>query len=145
MKLRIGSWDELGDQALAVREEVFVAEQGVPAEIEHDTEDTSALHALVLSGSAAVGTGRLTSDGHIGRMAVRREFRGRGVGSRILAALITAAAAQGRAELSLSAQLHAVAFYERLGFVAYGEVFEEAGIAHRRMRRVGLDSGDGHA
>ena len=82
-----------------------------------------------------VGTGRLLPDGHVGRMAVLRDWRGRGVGSAILSALVDRAAARGMGRLVLNAQTHAVPFYARHGFAAFGEEFMEADIPHIAMAR----------
>jgi predicted GNAT family N-acyltransferase len=83
-----------------------------------------------------LGTGRLLPDGHVGRMAVLPQARGTGVGSALLAALLQAARARGDREVALSAQTHAIPFYERFGFVVEGEEYDDAGIPHRRMRRA---------
>ena len=93
------------------------------------------LHALAFQGEGAVATGRLLPDGHIGRMAVLKDWRGRGVGGAILEKLVAAAAGRGLRTVRLSAQVHALAFYRAHGFRAEGEVYEEAGIAHQDMRR----------
>ena len=121
-----------------VRDEVFVAEQGVPAELERDAaRDPSCVHVLArLEDGTPIGTGRLTPHRHIGRMAVRRAARGAGVGGAVLQALIAEAARRGLREVALNAQTHALAFYRRHGFEAVGEVFMEAGIPHRAMRRT---------
>jgi len=116
---------------------VFVIEQGVPVELEWDEWDDECWHALAHdTAGRAVATGRLLPDGHIGRMAVRKEARGTGVGARVLEALIDKAQSLGYPELILNAQTHAMPFYSRAGFAAEGEEFEEAGIPHRTMRRV---------
>jgi predicted GNAT family N-acyltransferase len=123
----------------AIRMEVFVAEQQVPADEEMDELDSVAVHVLALAAGQPVGTGRLIleEDGfaRIGRMAVLRPYRGQGVGSAILAQLMDLARERGVAIARLAGQLHAIPFYERFGFVAYGDVFEEAGIQHRMMER----------
>jgi len=135
IQVKLGSWDELGAQARILRFEVFVEEQGVPAELEIDAMDPVCLHALALSGSGPpLGTGRLLPDGHIGRMAVARHARGRGVGAILLAQLMQAARRQGHREVELFAQTHAQGFYLRFGFVVTGPPFEDAGIAHVTMR-----------
>ncbi len=124
----------------AIRIEVFVDEQHVPAEEELDDLDAVSVHVLARVDGEPVGTGRLipVDDGHgkIGRMAVRSAFRGRGVGAAIMERLMDAARERGMQSLSLSAQLHALGFYERFGFVAHGDVFHEAGIEHREMERA---------
>lgn len=130
-----GSWEELGQAASAIRRDVFVLEQRVPVELELDAFDAVSLHALARDGDAALGTGRLLPDGHIGRMAVRREARGAGIGSLLLTALMQQAQHRGDPAVVLHAQLTARGFYERHGFSAEGEVFMDAGIEHIAMRR----------
>ena len=126
------------DQAAlrAVRETVFVREQHVPPDLEWDEHDAVSVHVLAVAPDGrAIGTGRLLPDGHIGRMAVLRDCRGRGVGTALLRELIGLAAQAGMRELVLHAQTHAVAFYQRFGFVTDSEPFMDAGIAHCTMRR----------
>ena len=127
-------WHEARERASPIRFEVFVREQRVPAEIELDDMDAKCLHALAFHQEKAVGTGRLLPDGHIGRMAVLKPYRGKGVGAAMLERLIEAARARGDREVALSAQVHAVAFYRAHGFVEEGAEYEEAGIAHQAMR-----------
>ena len=121
-----------------VRDEVFVAEQGVPAELERDAaHDPSCVHVLArLEDGTPIGTGRLSPDRHIGRMAVRKPWRGHGVGGALLRALLDAAWLQGTQAVHLNAQVDAVEFYARHGFVPVGERFMEAGIAHQAMART---------
>ncbi|TFV75401.1 GNAT family N-acetyltransferase [Blastococcus sp. CT_GayMR19] len=126
-------------EVAALRTRVFVAEQGVPAEIEQDAADATAVH--VLSRDAAgrvVATGRLLASGRtaaIGRMATDAAARGRGHAAAVLAELHRQAVLRGVADVELHAQLTARGFYERAGYAAVGEVYEEAGIAHITMRR----------
>lgn len=130
-KVVLDSWEQLKNDAQAIRYDVFVIEQNIPAELEWDEMDAECLHAVAYDQSgAAVGTGRLLPDGHIGRMAVRPEARGSGVGAEILRALIAAARLRGQRLLQLNAQQSAQGFYAREGFVQNGEIFMEAGIAH---------------
>jgi len=130
-----GTWDALGAEAGRIRLEVFVEEQRVPLEEELDARDAHCLHAIAYDADGrAMGTGRLLPDGHIGRMAVRRPWRGQGVGSLLLAALMDAARRRGDPEVVLDAQLQARPFYARHGFVEEGETFMDAGIPHRVMR-----------
>jgi predicted GNAT family N-acyltransferase len=136
VRIELMPWEQARAEASRIRFAVFVVEQGVPLEIELDEHDAECVHALAFDGAAAVGTGRLLPDGHLGRMAVLREFRGRGVGSAILAKLIKAAAQRGDREVLLSAQVHALDFYRAHGFSAEGEVYQDAGIAHQTMRRA---------
>ena len=133
--IRLGDWATLGLDATAIRFEVFVDEQKVPAEIELDDMDAVCLHAVAYDASGvAIGTGRLLPDGHIGRMAVRQPGRGTGVGGAILTLLMEKARERGDAAVVLNAQTVAAPFYARHGFVQQGEQFEEAGIAHVEMR-----------
>lgn len=129
-------WDAARTEASPIRFTVFVDEQKVPAEIELDEHDAACLHVIARDDGQAVGTGRLLPDGHIGRMAVLRDWRGRGVGAAMLSTLMDAARARGDREVVLSAQVHALGFYRRFGFVPEGAEYLEAGIVHQDMRRV---------
>jgi predicted GNAT family N-acyltransferase len=134
--VRIVGWSDARTEAQRIREAVFVAEQGVPPEIELDDWDERCEHALAFDACGrAMGTGRLLPDGHIGRMAVLRESRGQGVGGLMLEALIERARARGMRRVALNAQTHAVPFYARFGFAVAGETFMEAGIPHVAMAR----------
>lgn len=120
----------------AVRGTVFVHEQQVPAELEQDELDPACVHVLARDDAGRpIGTGRLTPDRKIGRMAVLREWRGRGVGDAMLGELLHAARGRGWREVTLNAQAPAIDFYLRHGFTAYGPRFMEAGIEHQAMRR----------
>lgn len=136
VRIELMSWDEAREKASPIRFTVFVEEQCVPIEIEWDDQDAKSLHALAYSGAGdAVATGRLLPDGHIGRMAVLKEWRGKGVGGAILEHLIGVARARGDQEIELFAQTHALAFYRSHGFAEAGPIFEEAGIPHQAMRK----------
>ncbi len=127
-------WARHKAQLLQVRYAVFVDEQGVPPELEHDALDADAIHLLARDAQdGAVATARMLLDGHIGRMAVSRAFRGQGIGTAMLQRLIRIAAERGLRRLFLHAQCDAVPFYQRLGFVAEGEIFKDAGIDHQVM------------
>lgn len=133
--LVLGDWSRLQADAQPVRYEVFVIEQKVPVELEWDDMDAASLHAVVYNeAGAAVATGRLLPDGHIGRMAVRAQERGKGIGGMVLSALVERARERGDAAVLLNAQIHAESFYARFGFMREGEEFMEAGIAHVTMR-----------
>lgn len=137
LRIRILPWSAARAAAQPIREAVFVAEQGVPPELELDDWDERSEHAVAYDGAGRpVGTGRLLPDGHIGRMAVLREARGRRVGARLLAALMERARARGMQRVALNAQLHAAPFYARFGFAVAGAEFEEAGIPHVAMERA---------
>ena len=127
-------WQLQQQQVLGVRNAVFVDEQGVPAEMEHDRNDVLAIHLLAtVDGSTPVATARLLPDGHIGRMAVLKNWRGQGIGTAMLRALIGIARQKGQDSVFLHAQCRAEGFYARMGFRGEGDVFDDAGIEHRRM------------
>lgn len=130
------SWAEHWHELTDLRRRVFVEEQKVPVELELDEHDFSARHWRALLNGEVVGTVRLLDDGHVGRMAVAAEHRGSGVGRQLLDTVIQEALALGLEKLQLAAQQHAIAFYERAGFKAFGELFLDAGIVHRNMARV---------
>ena len=135
-RLVLGDWSALEHDALSVRYDVFVSEQGVPAELERDDMDPLCIHAVAYDADGApAGTGRLLPDGHIGRMAVHRHARGTGVGRLLLEALMARGIADGHKRLVLSAQTHAQGFYARSGFTAHGEITMDAGIPHIEMVR----------
>lgn len=136
-RIVLGDWAACGRDAAAVRHEVFVLEQHVPLEEEMDERDAACVHVVAYDADGTpIGTGRLLPDGHIGRMAVCRSHRGRGVGSLLLNCLIDEARRRGHLQVALAAQLHAQPFYAAHGFFAEGPVFPEAGIEHINMRRV---------
>jgi alpha-beta hydrolase superfamily lysophospholipase/predicted GNAT family N-acyltransferase len=137
----VGDWEGLGADASRVRTEVFVREQGIPADLEWDAADRESLHCVAYVGDVPVGTGRLLPDAHIGRMAVLAEHRARGVGARILGVLVHAAIARGEAEVLLSAQVAVTGFYAAHGFEPEGPPHVEVGIPHQRMRRVLREGG----
>ena len=119
----------------SVREPVFVVEQNVPLEEEWDALDPLCQHVIARDGEhRPIGTGRLTPEHKIGRMAVLPEWRGKGVGEALLLALIERARSLGLREVALNAQVSALGFYQKFGFTSYGDRFEEAGIEHQAMR-----------
>ena len=135
--INISSWNEVKDLIKPIRVKVFVIEQHVPEELEWDEYDESAWHAIAKLNEQVVGTGRLILDqskAKIGRMAVDKNCRCKGVGSEILRALINLGKEKGAQEFILHAQTHAITFYAREGFEPYGPIFDEAGILHVEMR-----------
>jgi len=135
VSVRTAEWSVDRSALRAVREQVFVREQAVPIQLEWDEFDPLCQHVVAEAAGRAIGTGRLLPDGHIGRMAVLEAWRGQGVGSALLEALMEIARNRGIRRVRLNAQSRALAFYQRHGFVAEGEEFIEAGIAHRSMWR----------
>ena len=135
LRVRAADWDADRAALRAVREQVFVREQAVPIELEWDEFDPLCQHVVAEAAGQAIGTGRLLPDGHIGRMAVLEPWRGQGVGSALLEALLRLARDRAIRRARLNAQSRAVGFYRRHGFIAEGEEFVEAGIPHRSMWR----------
>ena len=135
LRIELLSWDQARAHAAPIRFAVFVEEQGVPREIELDDQDARAIHVVAFKNQKPVATGRLLPDGHIGRMAVLRDWRGRGIGSVLLKELVKVAEQRGDPEVMLSAQVHAVPFYLAHGFVPEGGEYLEAGIRHQAMKR----------
>jgi YbgC/YbaW family acyl-CoA thioester hydrolase len=138
VSVRTGGWDDLGAQARPIRTTVFIEEQQIPAEMEWDEADLTAVHAVAVNRyGRALATGRLLEHvpgiAKIGRMAVRADMRGTAVGRAVLDALMAQARARGDREVLLHAQASAVGFYRRAGFVTRGPEFEEAGIRHIEM------------
>lgn len=148
--VRLAESEQDREAALKVRYDVFVTEQQVPAELELDELDDGADHFVGYDDGTAVGAGRLVVEspgfegadpdlgpvGHLGRLAVRPGSRGSGLGVDLVRAIEERAAERGLRIVAMSAQTHALAFYERLGYTAYGEIFDDAGLPHRWMHRL---------
>jgi predicted GNAT family N-acyltransferase len=133
----IKTWQDAKLDAYFIRKRVFIEEQGVPEEMELDEFDLNALHALAYLDSECIGTARLVTLpgnlGRVGRMAVLPRYRGQGVGKQLLGALLKACQSQGIKQIELHAQVTVIPFYEQFGFIAQGDVYDEAGIPHRDM------------
>ena len=136
ISVNILPWEQAHSQAYPIRLAVFVKEQGVPEELELDEEDPLAWHAIAKLDGQAIGTARLQKDGKIGRMAVIQAYRRQGVASAMMNVLLKFGRQHGINQFNLHAQIEALPFYERFGFVVNGPVFNEAGIAHQIMRKV---------
>jgi len=134
--VEIANYETDIDALRAVREPVFVVEQQVPIELEWDELDPRSTHIIAFDSATGqpIGTGRLTPEHKIGRMAVMPEWRGRGVGAMLLIRLMDIARERGIDEVVLHAQVRAQEFYRRHGFEPFGERFMEAGIEHQSMR-----------
>jgi predicted GNAT family N-acyltransferase len=134
--VRVADWAADEARLRAVRLAVFVVEQNIPEELEWDAMDAASIHALAEDPAGTpIGCGRLLPDGNIGRMAVLSDWRGRGVGAALLERLIAVARARGDARVLLNAQVQAMPFYARFGFVPVGDAFMEADIPHHAMAR----------
>lgn len=138
-KLQSGSWDELEQDAKQIRKAVFVIEQQIPEQEEWDAQDALSLHFVVyvpdqhLNLVQPIATARLLKNNSIGRVAVLKQYRGQGVGCLIMQKVIEQAKIEQREYVELSSQVHAVAFYESLGFIKEGEVYLDCGIPHIDM------------
>ncbi len=129
-----GGWEALRESAGDIRRIVLIEEQRVPLTEEWDGRDDDCRHFLALLNGAPVGTARLLPDAHIGRVAVLAEARDSGIGAALMLAAIETARRESYPAVELAAQTHALPFYERLGFTAFGDEFLDAGIPHRNMR-----------
>jgi predicted GNAT family N-acyltransferase len=128
-------WRTHQAEIMTIRTRVFIEEQGVPVNIEKDGLDPQCRLVLAIDGvQAPIGTARLLPTGQIGRMAVLKPWRSRGVGSALLTEIMAVAREIGMESVFLHGQMQALPFYEKHGFSAEGPVFEEAGIPHREMR-----------
>lgn len=127
------------EACFSLRKDVFVEEQNVPVELELDEYDATATHFLMRDANGApVATARLLNKhglAKIGRVAVLKAVRGQGLGLELMRAVLDEARRQGFREAVLDSQTYAILFYERLGFVAEGDEFDDAGIPHFLMRR----------
>ena len=135
-KVKTATWPDDNATLKSIRFEVFVDEQKVTAESEVDEHDPRSIHAIAWADGVAAGCGRLLPDGHIGRMAVRKPFRGQSVGAALLVHLIERARQRGDDQVVLSAQTHAIGFYEKFGFVVENGEYLDCDIPHRDMRKI---------
>ncbi|MEE4892380.1 GNAT family N-acetyltransferase [Pseudomonas alliivorans] len=131
----VADWQRKNADIRRIRDAVFIAEQSVPPELEWDSEDMDAVHFLASEGDYPIGTARLLQDGEIGRLSVLKDWRGLKVGEALLTAAINEAEKRGLKEQKLSAQVQAIAFYERFGFTVVSDEFLEAGLPHVDMVR----------
>ncbi|MCI0508077.1 MAG: GNAT family N-acetyltransferase [Gammaproteobacteria bacterium] len=131
------SWEESKRELIRIRTVVFINEQLVPPELEWDGYDQNCWQVIArTTDGESIGTGRMLYDGHIGRMAVLPQYRKTGVGSALLSELINIARLQGINEVFLHAQIRAVVFYQKAGFVITSDEFMDAGIPHVAMRLI---------
>ncbi len=135
--IRVKTKDEM-EKVFEIRREVFVREQGIPEELEMDELDSEAIHVLAIVNGVPAGCGRFLihdDDARIGRVAVKKDIRGSGIGTGICKLLMSIAMDNGAERVIIGAQLTAVEFYKCLGFEKEGDVFMEAGKEHVRMSR----------
>lgn len=139
--LVVPPFSTLCNAAFALRREVFVWEQKVPEEEEHDADDMTATHFVAVLEGEVVGTLRMIDMPEhlkIGRVAVRSLFRGRGIARLMILAAMEHGRAQGQDRFYLTAQTDKIGMYEKLGFVAFGEEFQDGGMPHLAMRTYDL-------
>ncbi len=135
--LSVPLFSHLGNLALALRREVFVGEQNVPADIEFDSYDATATHLVALADGDVLGTLRivwLPEHAKFGRVAVAPRARGRGIATALMRHGMALARARGETKFYLAAQIDKLALYEKLGFTAFGDQFEDGGMPHRAMK-----------
>lgn len=133
--IKMTSWPESENELRRVRQQVFIEEQAVPVALEWDEHDQDAVHILAQdTHNHAIGTARLLNDGHIGRMAVMKDWRDRGIGTAMLQVLLEYCEHHQLSPF-LDAQTHAIGFYKKFGFKTIGAEFLDAGIPHRHMIR----------
>jgi len=133
IKIRIADWEKDKEKLSTIRTLVFIKEQNVPEEMEWDEFDSSSTHFIAFEKDLPIACARLKPDGQIGRMAVLAEHRNKGTGEKLLQFILQLSAELNLKIVHLNAQVTAVPFYEKLGFIAKGNIFYEANIPHREM------------
>jgi predicted GNAT family N-acyltransferase len=127
-------WHDAEPLLKSIREAVFIREQGIPPELEWDGQDEKCRHALALSHQGdAIGCGRMSAGGHIGRISVLPQWRKQKVGTAIMEALLDYARSHDYKQVDVDAQTQALPFYRSFGFVEEGEEFVDAGLPHIKM------------
>lgn len=132
-RIENGGWNRVQRDASLIRTLVFIDEQNIPEKDEWDDEDVISQHFVVYDQDIPIATARLLNNHSVGRVSVLKEYRGKGIGRLIMLKIIAEAQKQYRPFLYLSSQLHAIAFYKKLGFDVQGDEFEECGIPHIEM------------
>ncbi len=133
----------LCNAAFRLRREVFVDEQKVPEDEEHDADDMRAIHVVAILDGEVVGTLRVVlrpEHAKIGRVAVGMRWRGRGIARAMMLFAMDHCRASGIDRFYLGAQLDKLGFYEKLGFVAFGPEFTDGGMPHRAMATYAVKS-----
>lgn len=135
-RVQSGYWDKLEQDAKFIRKQVFIIEQNIPEEEEWDDQDMISDHFVVYDQDQPIATVRLLQNNSVGRVAVLKAYRGQGIGRMIMLEIIRQAHQQDRKFLQLSSQVHAISFYEKLGFSIQGDAYDECGIPHIKMQLV---------
>ena len=129
----VGDWHSLQQHAKHIRELVFILEQDIAPEDEWDDQDPISIHFVVYDADQPIATARLLSNDHVGRVAVLKDYRSKGIGKLVMQEIIALAKQQQRKELILSSQVYATQFYSGLGFAVQGESYLDCGIPHVDM------------
>ncbi len=141
--IKVVDWSKAKSDLSNIRRLVFIEEQNVPEEMEWDEFDKTSTHFLVTLNDQPIACARLKADGQIGRMAVLPEYRNQGFGSKLLQFVLAEANTQKSYHVYIHAQISAVPFYEKLGFITRGDIFHEANIPHREMYKELLNNNHG--
>lgn len=132
-QVKHGRWDQLQQDAKLIRTQVFICEQGITEADEWDDQDVISQHFVIYDQDQPIATARLLQNHSVGRVAVVKAYRGQGIGQMIMLEIISYAQKQGLSVLTLSSQVHAISFYEKLGFTVQGNSYDECGISHIEM------------
>ena len=132
-QVKHGCWDQLQQDAKLIRTQVFICEQGITEADEWDDQDVISQHFVIYDQDQPIATARLLQNHSVGRVAVVKAYRGQGIGQMIMLEIISYAQKQRLSVLTLSSQVHAISFYEKLGFTVQGNSYDECGISHIEM------------
>ena len=132
-QVKHGRWDQLQQDAKLIRTQVFICEQGITEADEWDDQDVISQHFVIYDQDQPIATARLLQNHSVGRVAVVKAYRGQGLGQMIMLEIISYAQKQRLSVLTLSSQVHAISFYEKLGFTVQGNSYDECGISHIEM------------
>jgi hypothetical protein len=132
-QVKHGRWDQLQQDAKLIRTQVFICEQGITEADEWDDQDVISQHFVIYDQDQPIATARLLQNHSVGRVAVVKAYRGQGIGQMIMLEIISYAQKQRLSVLTLSSQVHAISFYEKLGFTVQGNSYDECGISHIEM------------
>lgn len=132
-RIKQGCWEQLQQDAKLIRTQVFICEQCITEADEWDDQDVISQHFVIYDQDQPIATARLLENNSVGRVAVLKAYRGQGLGQMIMLEIIGYAQKQRRSVLTLSSQVHAISFYEKLGFTVEGNSYDECGIPHIEM------------
>jgi predicted GNAT family N-acyltransferase len=139
LKVEIVKWIDGYAPLSMIREKVFIEEQKVMSQLEWDGKDEEAIHFLAYQDEKAIGCARafvIENHMQLGRMAVLKEYRNKGIGSFLIEKAITTAKLNQLSKISISAQCHAIDFYKKFGFEVTSEIYLDAGISHQDMELI---------